>query len=99
MIAWVSPSLMVSVTPLRISLAPSSVSTETRRSLMSSVLICMSLSSGEKVWSARVYAVEGHAGVDVDLVVAHLDREHGDRLGGRQPGGLAGAQVETRAVQ
>ena len=34
MIACVSPSLMVSVTPLRISLGPSSVSTETCRSLI-----------------------------------------------------------------
>src|SRR6478735_9029711 len=98
MIAWVSPSLMVSVTPLRISLAPSSVSTVTCRSLISSVLIVVS-SLLEVCWSGRLYAVEGRGHVDVHTVVADLDREHRDGLGRGQAGGLAGAQVEAGAVQ
>jgi hypothetical protein len=39
MIAWVSPSRTVRVTPLRISFSPSSVVTETCRSLISRVLM------------------------------------------------------------
>ncbi len=46
MIAWVSPSLMVRSTPLRISLGPSSVSTETCRSLISSVAMSVRLLIG-----------------------------------------------------
>src|SRR5512141_187602 len=89
MIAWVSPSPRVSVTPLRLSLGPSSVSTETCRSLLSSVLIVVSLFS--EVWSAGADAVGRLGGVDVDAVGAHVDREHRDRLGRGQSGGLAGA--------
>ena len=36
---------------------------------------------------------------DVDVAVVDLDGVGRDRLGGRQAGGLAGAQVEARAVQ
>src|SRR6478672_6999435 len=84
MIAWVSPSLMVRSTPLRISLGPSSVSTETCRSLISSV--AMSVVSQVRV------------GVDQYVVPVDLHGVDGDRLGGRGPGGLAGAQVEARPV-
>ena len=38
MIAWISPSLIVRVTPLRISFGPSSVSTVTCRSVMTSFM-------------------------------------------------------------
>src|SRR4051812_37318894 len=99
MIAWVSPSPMVSVTPLRISLAPSSVSTVTCRSLISSVLICVSLPCFEVCGSGRLYAVGGLGHVDVDAVLAYLDGERRDRLGGREPRRLAAAQVEAGAVQ
>src|SRR5689334_8229365 len=85
MIAWVSPSRMVRSTPLRISLGPSSVCTETCRSLISSVAM----------------SVLSDVGVGVDQYVVAVDPRgvHGDRDGGREAGGLAGAQVEAGAVQ
>src|SRR6188472_2541641 len=46
MIAWVSPSLMVSVTPVRISFSSLSAFTDTWRSLISRVLIGVLLRSG-----------------------------------------------------
>src|SRR5688500_15719941 len=56
MIACVSPSLIVSVTPLRISLGPSSLSTWTWRSLISTVLIssCLSLLRSQVVGRSSV---------------------------------------------
>src|SRR4051812_40899185 len=84
MIACVSPSLMVRSTPLRISLGPSSVSTETCRSLISSV--AMSVLSQVLVR------------VDQYVVPVDLHGVDGDRLGGRRTGGLAGPEVEARAV-
>ena len=45
MIAWVSPDLIVRSTPLRISIAPCSVSTETFRPRISRVLIVFSVTS------------------------------------------------------
>src|ERR1700712_5612580 len=84
MIAWVSPSLMVRSTPLRISLAPSSVSTDTCRALISSV--AMSVVSQVLV------------GVDQYVVPVDLYGVDRDRLGGRRTGGLAGPEVEARAV-
>src|SRR3954469_16982557 len=84
MIACVSPSLMVRSTPLRISLGPSSVSTETCRSLISSVAM----------------SVLSQVLVRVDQYVAPVDLHgvDGNRLGGRRTGGLAGPEVEARAV-
>src|SRR3712207_8904851 len=38
-------------------------------------------------------------GVDEHVLPLHADRVDVDRLGGRQVGGLAGAQVEARPVQ
>src|SRR4051794_28791844 len=93
MIACVWPPSMVRSTPLRISLGPSSVSTVTCRSRMSSVaMVCVSLLS-------RSVVVE--RGVEVDEHVVALDPHgvDGDRLGGRRPGRLAGAQVEAGPVQ
>src|SRR3954454_11231638 len=84
MIACVSPSLMVRSTPLRISFGPSSVSTETCRSLISSV--AMSVVSQVLV------------GVDQYVVPVDLYGVDGDRLGRRWARGLAAAQVEARPV-
>src|SRR5688500_6968043 len=85
MIACVWPSRIVSVTPLRISLGPSSVSTLTCRSLISRVLIASLV--------GRVLDVDEHVvAVDTDGVDRH-------RLGRREGGRLAGAQVEGRPVQ
>src|SRR5690242_119304 len=104
MIAWVSPSRIVSVTPLRISLSSSSVLTVTWRSLISRVLMwCFSFrwsrlrSTTDR--SLGCDAVQGGGDVDVHVGAADVDGERGDRLGGREPGGLAGAEVEARAVQ
>ena len=44
-------------------------------------------------------SVQGGGDVDVHVGAAYLDGEGGDGLGGREAGGLAGAQVEARAVQ
>src|SRR3954464_14870642 len=102
MIACVSPARIVRVTPLRISLAPSSVATVTWRSRISRVLTVGSFASRVSVRSGA--AGSGRAverGVDVDEDVVALD-SHGvdrDRLEGRERRGLAGAQVEGRAVQ
>src|SRR5215207_2794024 len=84
MIAWTSPDLTVRSTPLRISLSPSSVCTETWRSLISRVDIC----------SAPVAREIDHDGVSLDL-----GRVGGDGFGGGKVDGLAGAGVESRAVQ
>src|SRR4051812_8116165 len=91
MIAWVSPSLMVRSTPLRISLGPSSVSTVTCRSRISRVLMSVLL-LGSAV-------VERGGRVDEHVVALHAHGVDGDRLGGREAGRLAGAEVEARAVQ
>src|SRR5947208_2871508 len=96
MIAWVSPSLMSRSTPLRISLGPSSVLTETCRSLISSVAMSVLLR-----WSSvsRPLDVVGLGGeVDEYVVPGDLHGEDGDRLGGRRPERLAAAEVEARAV-
>src|SRR6478735_1089927 len=84
MIAWVSPSRMVRSTPLRISLGPSSVSTLTRRSLISSVAM----------------SVVSHWCVQVDEYVVAVDADgiDGYGFGGRRAGRLAGAEVEARSV-
>src|SRR3954451_15391209 len=92
MIACVSPLRTVSVTPLRISLSPSSVVTETCRSLISRVLMLL----GYSLWG---YSVQGLLDVDVDVCASYVDRESGDGLRRRQAGGLAGAQVEARTVE
>src|SRR5690348_13204031 len=82
MIACVSPSRMVRLTPLRISLGPSSVLTETCRSLISSV--AMSVLSCSQV--------------DQYVVAGDLHREDRNGLGGRRSERLAGAEVEARTV-
>src|SRR5512140_573211 len=84
MMACVSPERIVRVTPRRISLAPSSVSTETWRSLISRV-------------DMRCSALLGQG--DVDVVTLDADGVDGDGDDGRGAGGLTGAQVEARAVQ
>src|SRR4051794_37582392 len=95
MIAWVSPERTVRSTPRRISLASSPSPTVTCRSRISStdtLLLAPSVAGrgGEAV-------VDRH--VDVHVLPLHADRVDGHRLGGRQVGGLAGAQVEARPVQ
>src|SRR3954447_14363785 len=115
MIAWVSPGRIVSVTPLRISLGPSSVSTLTCRSRISRVVSCgaegVLIVLFSSRWSSRRAApsrghgcsrsgvVERVLEVDEQVVALDLDRVDGDRLEGRERRGLAGAQVEGRAVQ
>src|SRR5581483_4362709 len=94
MMAWVSPSRTVRSTPRRISRwvpAPSAPPTEpalpstlTCRSRISRVATLELLVSGQR---------------DVDVVAFDLDGVDRHRLGGRQPGGLAGTQVEARPVQ
>src|SRR4051795_1933569 len=98
MIACVWPSLMVRSTPFRISLGPSPsvpVSTVTCRSRISSVAM-LSPSLLLLVWCS---VVEGRRDVDEHVVAVDLDGVDRDRFGRRQPGRLAGAQVEARAVQ
>src|SRR5687767_12762385 len=91
MIAWVSPALIVSVTPLRISFGPSSVSTLTCRSRISRVLMCGCLSG--------CGVVDRVVEVDEQVVTVDLDGVDRHRLERRQGRGLAGAQVEPRPVQ
>src|SRR4051794_12481507 len=95
MIAWVSPERTVRSTPRRISLASSPSPTVTCRSRISStdtLLLAPSVARRERE------AAVGF-GVDVHVLSLHADGVDGDRLGGRQVGGLAGAQVEARPVQ
>src|SRR5918997_1384888 len=98
MIAWVSPGRIVSVTPLRISLGPSSVSTLTWRSRISRVLMWLLFSLRRFCCGPRSGGgvVEGVLDVDKQVVAVHLDGVDGHRLEGRQRRGLAGAQVERR---
>src|SRR3954449_11477323 len=94
MIAWVSPERTVRSTPRRISLASSPSPTVTWRSRISRT---------DKASRSSVAGRDGEAavalGVDVHVLSLHADRVDGDRLGGRQVGGLTGAQVEARPVQ
>src|SRR3954453_2320025 len=111
MIAWVSPSRIVSVTPLRISLSSSSVLTETCRSLISRVLMlvgsprsCVRRSEAGEAQNFVGYSlggdsVQGGGDVDVHLGAAYLDGEGRHGFGGGKTGGLAGAEVEPRAVE
>src|SRR5918997_5128263 len=95
MIAWVSPDRTVRVTPRRISLASSPSPTVTCRSRISrtdTLLLAPSFTGRERE------AAVGF-GVDQHVLPLHADRVDVDRLGGRQVGGLAGAQVEARPVQ
>src|SRR3954447_8462019 len=94
MIAWVSPERTVRSTPRRISLASSPCPTVTCRSRISRT---DTLSWSSAVGRDREGAVG--LGVDVHVLSLHADRVDGDRLGGRQVGRLAGAQVEARPVQ
>src|SRR5687768_16124328 len=93
MIAWVSPERMVRSTPRRISFASSPSPTVTCRLRISRT-------------DTRYSSVAGRGGeavvdrhVDVHVLPFHADRVDGHRLGGRQVGGFAGAQVEARPVQ
>src|SRR3954453_7582622 len=94
MIAWVSPERTVRSTPRRISLASSPSPTVTCRSRISRT---------DKAARSSVAGRDGEGavglGVDVHVLSLHADGVDGDRLGGRQVGGLAGAQVEARPVQ
>src|SRR3954449_430453 len=94
MIAWVSPERTVRSTPRRISLVSSPSPTVTCRSRISRTDKAVRSSA---VGRDREGAVG--LGVDVHVLSLHADRVDGDRLGGRQVGGLAGAQVEARPVQ
>src|SRR3954449_3726414 len=94
MIAWVSPERTVRSTPRRISLASSPSPTVTCRSRISRT---DTLSCSSAVGRDREGAVG--LGVDVHVLSLNADGVDGDRLGGRQVGGLAGAQVEARPVQ
>src|SRR6476620_12689527 len=84
MMAWVSPELMVRSTPRRISLVPSSISTETWRSRISSVVM----------WSAH-FGGDG----DEHVVAVDLHGVDGDGDGRRGAGRVAGPNVEPGAVQ
>src|SRR5215203_5459957 len=84
MIAWVSPCFTVRSTPRRISVGPPSVSTETCRSLISSVAMGTSGLLGDG---------------DEHIVPFDLYGVYGDGPGGGRPGGLSGTQVEAGAVQ
>src|SRR5437899_2552167 len=110
MIAWVSPPRTVRSTPRRISLVSSPSPTVTCRSRISSTLpaerpaaagVAVGLVTGSR--SSVAGRGEGGGGVcgqvHVDVVALHPDRVDGDRLGGRDVGGFAGAQVEAGAVQ
>src|SRR3712207_4156855 len=99
MIAWVSPGRIVSVTPLRIALGPSSVSTLTWRSRISRVLMWLLSSSWYVVPRSGGRVVEGVLDVDQQVVAVHPDGVDRHRLEGRQGRGLAGPQVEGRPVQ
>src|SRR4051794_32930911 len=92
MIACVSPDRTVRSTPFRIGFWPSSVMTATCRLVISSVAMS-AFPIDVVVDVVRV--------VDVDEDVSRVDAAgvDRDRLGGRQTRGLAGAEVEPRAVQ
>src|SRR3954466_14469403 len=93
MIAWVSPARTVRSTPRRISLTSSPSPTVTCRSRISRTdTRAPSVAGREREAAVCV-------GVDVDVLPLHPDRVDVDRLGGRQVGGFAGAQVEARPVQ
>src|SRR3954462_6327871 len=94
MIAGVSPERTVRSTPRRISLASSPSPTVTCRSRISRT----DNSSNSSVAGRDGKGAVG-LGVDVHVLPLHADRVDGNRLGGRQVGGLAGAQVEARPVQ
>src|SRR4051812_39055344 len=94
MIAWVSPERTVRSTPRRISLASSPSPTVTCRSRISRT----DNSSYSSVVGRDGEGAVG-LGVDVHVLSLHADRVDGDRLGGRQVGGFAGAQVEAGPVQ
>src|SRR4051794_6450078 len=98
MIAWVSPERTVRSTPRRISLASSPSPTVTCRSRISrtdtSLLSCSGSVSSTHGGEAVV-----DRDIDVHVLSLHADRVDGHRLGGRQVGGFAGAQVEARPVQ
>src|SRR5579859_924589 len=83
MIAWVSPCFTTRSTPLRISRGPFSASTETCRSRISSVAMDSGLLG------------DG----DEHIVPFDLYGVHGDGPGRGEARGLAGAQVEARAVE
>src|SRR3954453_5513858 len=93
MIAWVSPERTVRSTPRRISLVSSPSPTVTCRSRISRTDNFSLLAVGRDGETAVAL------GVDVHVPSLHADRVDGDRLGGRQVGRLAGAQVEARPVQ
>src|SRR3954469_19565923 len=97
MMACVSPERTVRSTPRRISLA----------SFPSPTLTCRSRISRTDTRAPSVAGrarkdVVGHSAclcVDVHVLPLYADRVDIDRLGGRQVGGFAGAQVEARPVQ
>src|SRR3954462_10639348 len=93
MIAWVSPERTVRSTPRRISLVSSPSPTGTCRSRISRTDNFSLLAVGRDGETAVALGVDQH------VIPLHADRVDGDRLGGRQVGGLAGAQVEARPVQ
>src|SRR3954471_19900186 len=93
MIAWVSPERTVRSTPRRISLVSSPSPTVTCRSRISRTDNFSLLAVGRDGETAVALGVDQH------VISLHADRVDGDRLGGRQVGGLAGAQVEARPVQ
>src|SRR6195952_4700445 len=93
MIAWVSPERTVRSTPRRISLASSPSPTVTCRLRISRTDTSCSSVAGRGGKGAIRFGVDEH------VLPFHTDRVDGHRLGGRQVGGLAGAQVEARPVQ
>src|SRR5918998_1156011 len=99
MIAWVSPPRTVRSTPRRISLASSPSPTVTCRSRISSTLPFWGAVTSRSSVAGRGGEGGVGLGVDVHVLPLHADRVDGHRLGGRQVGGLAGAQVEARPVQ
>src|SRR6476469_7464487 len=94
MIAWVSPARTVRSTPRRISLASSPSPTVTCRLRISRTDTLVRSSVAGRGGKGAV-----GLGVDVHVLPLHADRIDGHRLGGRQVGGFAGAQVETGPVQ
>src|SRR6202012_4437429 len=90
MMAWVSPSATVRLTPRRISRLPPSLSvTSTCRSRIS------------RVDTFRTPSLSRNLGIrgDEDVVALDLHCVDRHRLRRREPGRLAGAQVEARVVQ
>src|SRR5919205_1167316 len=94
MIACVSPERTVRSTPRRISLVSAPSPTVTCRSRISRTDKLLAPSAAGREREAAV-----GLGVDEHVLPLHADRVDVDRLGGRQVGGLAGAQVEARPVQ